>query len=71
MGTYASRRAAAQMEHDGIKTLPRWSKGRNVGFATIQTPMQMPKCDACHKRARYSTPSGFRCFVHTMKERPQ
>jgi hypothetical protein len=69
--------SAKQMERDGIRTLRRWSKGKNIGWATVRVPVEMPTCghvtysdDAitlgCSKKARYSTPNGVRCFTHAL-----
>jgi hypothetical protein len=58
------------MDRDGIKKLPRWSKGRRVGCATIQDKRQMPHCEhaECGKRAGYSTPKGYACFAHAIAQ---
>lgn len=50
--SYANRRAAEQMFRDGIRTAYR--RGPDV------------KCGACHKKARFHTPSGPRCFSHAL-----
>lgn len=64
----ASRRAAAQMERDGIRKLSAWTKPRKIGCASYSAPISLPACEhtGCAKRARYSTPEGNRCFTHTL-----
>ncbi|WP_422057743.1 hypothetical protein [Sphingomonas sp.] len=64
----ASRRAAAQMERDGIRKLSAWSKPRNVGYAHVQHHIGLPACEhpGCAKHARYATPDGNRCFPHAI-----
>lgn len=66
MGAYASRRAAQQMADDGIASLPKWSKPCPGVGVSFRIKLDMPMCEqiGCHKRARYSTPRGNRCFAH-------
>lgn len=62
----ARRRAAQQMSRDGIRKLPRWSKGKRAGCATIYQALVGGACAhaSCGKSAGYDTPSGLRCFDH-------
>ena len=64
--TYANRRAAAQMERDGIRKLSAWGKPQQEGCATIRRHIGLPCCghQGCGKKAGYSTPIGNRCSTH-------
>jgi len=68
MGNGSSRRAAAQMDRDGIKKIRSWSKPQRVGCASVQRLIAKPFCThpGCHKRAGYTTPVGNRCFPHAI-----
>jgi hypothetical protein len=68
MSTYASRRAADQMARDGISKLPKWGKGKSIGYATIHAKAPTFRCEdpSCAKKAGYDTPIGKRCFDHAM-----
>jgi len=72
MSTYAGRRVAAQMSRDGIKKLRRWSKPKPGIGATIQKRLDLPFCahPGCIREAGYSTPHGFRCFMHAREQVP-
>jgi len=68
MGRCGNRSAAAQMERDGIRTLPRWSRPACGIGASIQHRLDHGECGeaACVKEARYSTPAGDRCYDHAI-----
>jgi len=71
MGRHGDRGAADQMQRDGIRTLPRWSKPKRGVGASFQHRLDHGQCgDAtCARDARYSTPLGNRCFDHAIAQR--
>lgn len=71
MGSYANRSAAAQMERDGIRTLPRWSKPKRGIGCSVQRRLDHGECGhaGCSRDARYATPVGNRCYDHAIQQR--
>lgn len=70
MGRYGNRRAAEQMERDGIRTLRHWSKPRRGIGASFRHRLDHGACGHadCTKDARYSTPLGNRCYDHAVAQ---
>ena len=64
--SYSAKRAAQQMQQDGIRKLRTWTKPVQIGCAGYQFRIDRPRCGHadCEKIAGYSTPNGNRCFSH-------